>query len=104
MQVFVQFPAIFEAATEIGDHMGTILAHAWYGKGSKKPKSKGKNPYYIPYHHDNMAGGDAGPVPMELGKITLKFWTCGGPNYYYYQCPNYIGSFSGVHQTKKNKN
>ena len=38
---------MFEVAAEIGDHVGTILAHIWYGKASKKPKSKGKNPYYI---------------------------------------------------------
>ena len=52
-----------------------ILAHMRYRKGSKKPKNKGKNPYYIPYHRADVVGGDAGPVPMELGKTTLKYWT-----------------------------
>ena len=79
--MLVQFPAIFEAATGIADCMGMILTHTWYGKGSKKPKSKGKNPYYIPYHCANVAGSDTGPVRMELGKTTLKCWTCVGPHY-----------------------
>ena len=60
-----------------------ILAYMWYGEGLKKPKNKGKNPYYILYHHDDVVGGDTGPVPMELGKTTLKCWTYGGPHYSY---------------------
>ena len=72
---------MFEAAAEIADWMGMILAHTWYGKGLKKPRSKAKDPYYIQYHRADVVGGDAGPVPMELGKIILKYWTCGGPHY-----------------------
>ena len=72
---------MFAAAAEIADCVGTIPAHSWYGKGLKKPKSKGKNPYYIPYHRADVVGGDAGPVPMELSKTTLKYWTCGGLYY-----------------------
>ena len=60
--------------------MGIILAHSWYGKGLKKPKGKDKKPYYIPYHRSDVVGGDAGQVPMELGKTTLRFWTCRGPH------------------------
>ena len=52
-----------------------ILVHMQYEKGSKKPKSKGKNPNYIPYHHADVVGGDAGPVPIELDKTILKYWT-----------------------------
>ena len=72
---------MFEAAVEIADHIGTILAHTWYGKGSKKPKNKGKNPHCIPYHRGDVAVGDAGPIPMELGKTILKCWICRGPHY-----------------------
>ena len=50
-------------------------------KGSKNLKSKGKNPYYILYHHADVVGGDSGPVSMELSKTTLKYWTCKGPHY-----------------------
>ena len=79
--MLVQCPTMFEVATETADRMGTILAHTWYKKGLKKPKSKGKNPYYIPYHRADVAGGDAGPVPMELCKTTLKCWTSRGLHY-----------------------
>ena len=90
LQVLVQCPATFEAAAEIADHVGTMPLgkgskkpkNMWYGKGLKKPKNKGKNPCYIPYHCTDVVGGDAGPVPMELGKTTLKCWTCArGPHY-----------------------
>ena len=64
---------MFEAAAEIVDHVGMILVHTQYGKRLKKPKNKGKNPYYIPYHLADVVGGDAGQVPMELGKTTLKY-------------------------------
>ena len=101
MQALVQYPATFEVATEIVDHVGTILAHTQYGKGLKKPKSKGQNPYYIPYHRADVVGADAGPVSMELGKTTLKYWTFGGPHYYL-QCPNRTGSSFDTHQKKKN--
>ena len=72
MQVLLQCPAMFEAAAELAAHMGIILAHTRYGKGSKKPKSKSKNPCYIPYHCTDVVGRDAGSVPMELGKTILK--------------------------------
>ena len=78
VQLLVQHPAIFEAATRIADHAGKILAHTWYGKGSEKPKIKGKNPYNTLYHCADVVGGDTGPFPMELGKTTLKWWTYGG--------------------------
>ena len=55
-----------------------ILAYMLYAKGSKKPKNKGKNPYYI---RDNVASDDADPVSIELGKTTHKCWTCRGPHY-----------------------
>ena len=55
---------MFEAAAKIAAYVGTILAHTWYVKGSKKPTSKGKNPYYILYCYTDVVGGDAGPVPM----------------------------------------
>ena len=71
VQVLIKHPAIFEAAGEIADHIGMILAHTQFGKGLKKTKSKGKNPYYILYHHADVVGGDTGLVPMELGKTTL---------------------------------
>ena len=80
IQVLVQCPATFEATVEIVDCEGTILAHTWYGKGLKKPKNKGKNPYHIPYNC-TYVGGDAGTVRIELGKITLKYWTWRGPHY-----------------------
>ena len=79
--MLVQHPATFETAAEITAHVSTILAHFWYSKELKKSKSKGKYPYYITYHCANVAGGDAGPVPMELGKATLKYWTCRGPHF-----------------------
>ena len=72
---------MFEMATEIADYMGMILAHTWYGKGLKNPKSKGKNLCYIPYRHADVVGGDAGPLPMELGKTTLNCRTCRGLHY-----------------------
>ena len=79
--VLVQCPENFEAAAEIAAHIGTILANTPYGKGSKKPKNKGRNPYYLPYHRDDVVGGDAGPVPMELGKTMPKCWTCRSLHY-----------------------
>ena len=81
VQVLVQHSAILEVAAEIADHAGTILAHIQYGKVLKKPKIKDKNHYYIPYHRSDVADGNSGPVPMELGKTTLPCWTCGGPHY-----------------------
>ena len=72
---------MFEAAVEIAGCVGTILAHMRYGKGMKKLKSKDKNPSCILYHRADVASGDAVPVPMELGKTTLKCWTFGGLNY-----------------------
>ena len=57
-------------AAEISDRVGKILAHTRYGKGLKKPKKKGKNPYYFLYHRADVVGGDSSPVPMELGKTT----------------------------------
>ena len=90
---------MFESAMEIPDHVGTIFSHMRYGKGLKKPRNKGKNPYYILYHHDDVVGCDAGSVPMELGRTTLKYWTCGGLHYYC-QCSLHTGS-SGMHQEKK---
>ena len=79
--MLVQNPATFEAATKIDIHMGTILGHTWYGKGLKKLKSKVKNPYYISYCRDDVVGGDIGPVPIELGKATKKYWTCRGAHF-----------------------
>ena len=70
--MLVQYPATFEMAVEISDGVGAILAHTWYGKGSKKPKNKGKNPFRLPYHRADIAGGDADSVPMELGKLYLN--------------------------------
>ena len=63
---------MFEVAAKTTAHVSTILAHMWYKKGSKKPKNKGKNPYYLPYHHADVVGGDAGPVPTEVGKTIFK--------------------------------
>ena len=63
---------MFEATAEFANHMGMILAHTRYGKELKKPKSKGKKPYYISYQHFDVVGDDIGPIPMELVKITLK--------------------------------
>ena len=71
--MLVQCPAISEAAAKIAAHIGTILAHTQYGKGLKKPKSKGKNSYYMLYHYAAVLGGNAGPVPLKLGKATLKY-------------------------------
>ena len=102
VQAPVQCPAIFEAAAEIAAHIGMILAHTQYGKGSEKPKHDGKNPYYISYHCVDVVGGDIGIVPMELGKTALKYWTCRGPHFLYH-CSNCTGSFFGAHQKKKKK-
>ena len=66
---------------EIADYVGTIIAHTRYGKRSKKPKNKDKNPYYIPYHHADVVDGDAGPVAIELDKTILKCWNYRSPHY-----------------------
>ena len=70
--MLAQCPATFKADAKMAALVGTILAHTRYGKGLKKPKSKGKNPYYIPYYCTDVVVGDAGPIPMELSKTTLK--------------------------------
>ena len=72
---------MFQAAAELADHIGTIIAHMRYVKGLKKPKNKGKNPYYNPYHCADVVGGDSGPAPMELGKNTLRCCSCEGLHY-----------------------
>ena len=57
---------MFEAAMEIYDCVGMILAYTQYGSGLKKSKNKDKNLYYILYHRADVVGGDTGPVPIEL--------------------------------------
>ena len=63
---------MFKVAAEITDHVSMIFVHTQYGKGSKKPENKGRNPYYIPYHRADLVIGYSDPISMELSKATLK--------------------------------